>query len=177
MYIQDSPQVSRLSDLANFHKTFSSPRPQTDCCLHHTGTENNIVYKQLLQVPLFLQVGSYPGFRNWVPKIGDCKMFGCTLFPGRPQYTQISTINMHLLIEIRHTILMGFILGWNNLIICLTFETKHQLQQIMSPYQVLKLLILSSKYYLNSLKVTDVLPWFVYEMWEIWWNDVGKKHS
>ena len=35
-----------------------------------------------------------PGFRNWVPKFGNCKIFGCPNFEVGPQYTQISTINM-----------------------------------------------------------------------------------
>ena len=34
------------------------------------------------------------------------KIFGCPIFQGRPQNTQIATINMYLLIEIRHDILI-----------------------------------------------------------------------
>ena len=29
-----------------------------------------------------------PGFRNWVPKIGNCKILGCLIFQGRPRYIQ-----------------------------------------------------------------------------------------
>ena len=54
---------------------------------------------------LTIYTGSLPGFRNWVPKIGNCKTFGCPIFQRRPEYIQITTINMYLL-EIRHTILM-----------------------------------------------------------------------
>ena len=45
---------------------------------------------------------SYPGFRNWVPKIGNCKTFGHPTFQLGPQYTQILTMKMYKLIEIRH---------------------------------------------------------------------------
>ena len=38
---------------------------------------------------------------NWVPKIDYWKKFGRPIFLGL-QYTQITTINMYLLIEIRH---------------------------------------------------------------------------
>ena len=34
--------------------------------------------------------------------MGNCKVFGCPIFQGRPQYTQITTINMCLLNEIEH---------------------------------------------------------------------------
>ena len=30
----------------------------------------------------FLKAGSKPGIRNWVPKIGHCKIFGCPNFKG-----------------------------------------------------------------------------------------------
>ena len=30
-----------------------------------------------------------PAFRNWVPKIGNCNIFGRPIFLGRTQYTQI----------------------------------------------------------------------------------------
>ena len=36
------------------------------------------------------------GFRNWVPKIGNCKIFGCLIFQERSQYTQITTTDMYL---------------------------------------------------------------------------------
>ena len=47
---------------------------------------------------------SKPGFRNWVPKIGNCKIFGRPNFEGGSQYTQISIINMYKFIKIRHDI-------------------------------------------------------------------------
>ena len=43
--------------------------------------------------------GSWPGFRNWVPKIGNCKLWGRPISQGKPQYTPILTINMYLLLE------------------------------------------------------------------------------
>ena len=43
---------------------------------------------------------SEPGFRNLVAKIGICGIFRCPIFQGRPQYIQITTINMYLLREI-----------------------------------------------------------------------------
>ena len=46
------------------------------------------------------------GFRNWVPEIVNCKTFGHPTFQRSMQYTQITTINMHLIIEIRHNILL-----------------------------------------------------------------------
>ena len=44
--------------------------------------------------------GSESGFRNYVPKMAYL------VFQGRPEYAQITTINMYLLIEIRHNILI-----------------------------------------------------------------------
>ena len=41
-----------------------------------------------------------------MPKIGNCKVLGVFFYQGRPQYTQISTLNMYLIIEIRYTILI-----------------------------------------------------------------------
>ena len=40
-------------------------------------------------------------------KICNYKVFGCSLFQGRPQNTHIATINIYLLIEIRHNILIA----------------------------------------------------------------------
>ena len=48
---------------------------------------------------------SLPGFRNWLPKIGSCKISGRSDFEGGSQYTQISTINMYKFIKIRHDIM------------------------------------------------------------------------
>ena len=42
-----------------------------------------------------------PGFRNWEPKIGNCKILGCPFFQGRPQYTHITNINKYLLNEVK----------------------------------------------------------------------------
>ena len=39
------------------------------------------------------------------PKL-TCKIFGCPIFQGGPQYTQITTIVMYLLVEIRHYVHM-----------------------------------------------------------------------
>ena len=39
-------------------------------------------------------------------KIGNCKILGCPLFQGRPQYTRILAKDMYLLIEISHNILI-----------------------------------------------------------------------
>ena len=44
--------------------------------------------------------------RNWVPKFVSCKILGYPSFQERPQYTQITTVNMYLLIEIRHNCLI-----------------------------------------------------------------------
>ena len=44
--------------------------------------------------------GPLPGFRNWVPEIGNLKILGRPIFQGRPQYTQITTINMYPFNEI-----------------------------------------------------------------------------
>ena len=35
-------------------------------------------------------------------KIGNRKIFGRPVFQGKPPFTQITTINMHLLNEIKH---------------------------------------------------------------------------
>ena len=35
-----------------------------------------------------------------MPKIGICKILGNLVFQGRPQYTQITTINMYFLNEV-----------------------------------------------------------------------------
>ena len=43
-----------------------------------------------------------------VPKIGNCKTFGCPIFQVGPQDTQISIINMYKLITIRHTVLVQY---------------------------------------------------------------------
>ena len=40
-------------------------------------------------------------YYSWF-RIGNCRIFGPPIFQGRPEYTQITTIYMHLLIEIRH---------------------------------------------------------------------------
>ena len=40
------------------------------------------------------------------PKLVVVKVFGRPTFQGRPPYLQISTMNMYLLIEIRHDILI-----------------------------------------------------------------------
>ena len=39
-----------------------------------------------------------------MPKIGKCKILGRPIYQGRPKYPQITTINIYLLIEIRHDI-------------------------------------------------------------------------
>ena len=31
-----------------------------------------------------------PGFRNWVPKIDNCKILGCLIFHRRPKYNQVT---------------------------------------------------------------------------------------
>ena len=54
------------------------------------------------------KAGSKPGFRNWVPKIGNCKILGHPNFYGGTQYTQISTMNMHEFIKIRHITKMSW---------------------------------------------------------------------
>ena len=43
---------------------------------------------------------------NWVPKIGNCKLFGAHNFKGDHNILIISTINMHKFIKIRHDILI-----------------------------------------------------------------------
>ena len=48
--------------------------------------------------------GSKPGFRNWIPKVGNCKILRHPIFNGRPQYTPISTIKMYLVIRIKNDI-------------------------------------------------------------------------
>ena len=48
---------------------------------------------------------SKPGFRNWVPKIGSCRIFGRPNFLGGSQYTHISIINIDKFIKIRHDII------------------------------------------------------------------------
>ena len=40
-----------------------------------------------------------------MPKIGNCKYLGHLIFQGRLQYAEMITIDMCLLIEIRHNIL------------------------------------------------------------------------
>ena len=54
-----------------------------------------------------------------MPEIGNFKTFGHLIFGGRPQCTLITAINMSLIIEIRHDILiynvMGIILRCKNL--------------------------------------------------------------
>ena len=62
--------------------------------------------KRLAESHYKLKSGSQPRFRNWLPKIANCQVFGHPIFQKRPQYTQITTINMYLLIEIRQSILI-----------------------------------------------------------------------
>ena len=48
-------------------------------------------------------------------KIANCKILGHPILHGRPQYTQITTIKIYLLIELRyyfHVYVIGFILGF-----------------------------------------------------------------
>ena len=51
---------------------------------------------------LLKRQASEPGFRDWVPKFGNCKTFGHTFFQGRTQYIEIITIHLYSLSEIRH---------------------------------------------------------------------------
>ena len=44
------------------------------------------------------------GFRNWVSKTGHCKIIGLPIFQGRPQYIKNTTINMYLIIKIKHNV-------------------------------------------------------------------------
>ena len=44
-------------------------------------------------------------------KIDNCESFGHSIFQGRSQYTQITTINMYLLIKTNHNILKQY--HWN----------------------------------------------------------------
>ena len=44
-------------------------------------------------------------------KIDNCENFGRFIFQGRSQYTQITTINMYLLIKTKHSILKLY--HWN----------------------------------------------------------------
>ena len=39
-----------------------------------------------------------------MPKIGNCKIVGHPSFQGRPQFPQITTLNINLLNEVRHNI-------------------------------------------------------------------------
>ena len=39
-----------------------------------------------------------------MPKIENCKIFGCPTFSGRPLYTQVTTVNLHLFIKISYII-------------------------------------------------------------------------
>ena len=48
----------------------------------------------------------YKPIYHWVPIIANYKAFMVLSFEERPQYTQITTTNIHLLIEIRHLILI-----------------------------------------------------------------------
>ena len=47
--------------------------------------------------PKGLAAGFEPGWGNWMHKFGKSRTLGRPLFQGRPQDTQISTINIHLL--------------------------------------------------------------------------------
>ena len=51
---------------------------------------------------MYQKGGSKLGFRNWVHKIDDWQILGHHIFQGRSQYTQITTIDMDLLDEIKH---------------------------------------------------------------------------
>ena len=44
-----------------------------------------------------LRPGSYTGFRSWLTKIGRSKLFVYPIYQGRPQYIQITNLNMYLL--------------------------------------------------------------------------------
>ena len=44
-----------------------------------------------------LRPGSYTGFRSWLTKIGKSKFFVYPIYQGRPQYIQITNLNMYLL--------------------------------------------------------------------------------
>ena len=65
-------------------------------------------------VPLSLSYPSSPVARIWKldAQIVNCKILvGHPIFQGRPQYTLIATINMYLIIEIRHNILKYNVMG------------------------------------------------------------------
>ena len=50
------------------------------------------------------QTGFSPGFRNWVPIIGNSKISRFPIFQWRSQFTLITAINMYLLYEIKHNV-------------------------------------------------------------------------
>ena len=71
-----------------------------------SNTKRLAPWREQMWVPA---TGSWQGLRNWlnwVHKIGNYKVIGHPLLQERPQYTQSSTINMYLLIEIGHNILI-----------------------------------------------------------------------
>ena len=41
-----------------------------------------------------------------MPIFGNCKISGRPIFQMRPHYTKITTVNMYLLIEIKHNFLL-----------------------------------------------------------------------
>ena len=55
--------------------------------------------------PIWCPLGSWPRFRNWVPKIGNCKLYGHPRF-FEADHNIYSDSNHNLHIEIRHNILI-----------------------------------------------------------------------
>ena len=45
---------------------------------------------------------------HWLFKIDNCKTFGPSIFQGRQRYTEVTIINMYLLIEIKHNIIIQY---------------------------------------------------------------------
>ena len=61
---------------------------------------------QRYEVPSICHIWYYTTLGS-LPKTDTCRIFGCLTFQGRPQNTQITTINMYLLIEIMHNIIIN----------------------------------------------------------------------
>ena len=49
---------------------------------------------------------SLPGFENWVAVFSCWKIFRHLIFQGKPQYTQITKMDMYLHTEIKHNVHM-----------------------------------------------------------------------
>ena len=53
-------------------------------------------YLRRKKCSMYIQQALKPEFRNWLPKISNLNIFGCSIFQGRQQYIQITMFSKHV---------------------------------------------------------------------------------